>query len=324
MIIMDDTLHNALKKLTGAEPEPRGWFRWLHNHYLRRYGVVHKDLVYGELYEEEWQLLSDEPTPLYQRINDPELMITFLNSQAWAAGMFFLFKSVGKNWKQLNRTARGNFFAGITEHNGAGSLFETCIEIFPEMEFTPESLCQLACNAIKYNRLDLLKLLLSAKVDLTSEIRRFDVFETHSSWEIDELKKLSHRVIDMILEAALIQNKPAAAKMALEHGADPNIPVWQLERSYNKKYSALGYAIDSEFQQNNQPHREMAELLLEHGASPVGIPYAGMDSEFKFAVDKEWHDFAKRLISMGAQLTRSTTSEDITEAGKIAGSEPLV
>lgn len=311
-----------LKKLAGDVPiEPKGWFRWMHDHYLGRYGVRKGYMFEDSPYFAEWLQLSDNPEPLHQVINVQDLLISFLNCHAWTAGVCGLFKTVFHCWDQLSRTSRGYFFAGITEQHAFDSIFNAIIKSIPMMDLTPDSLCQLACNAVKNNRLDLLELLLTDSVDLTSEIRRFDASDPQRDWISDELKNLSHRVIDMILEAALIQNKPAAARLALAHGANPNIPVWQLERSSNKRYSTLGYVIDSEFQQNNEPHREMAELLLEHGASPVGIPYAGMDSELYLAIEKGWDDFAKRLISMGAQLTKSTAPEESSEAGRVSGSE---
>ena len=197
------------------------------------------------------------------------------------------------------------------------------VEKLPDMSLSPESLCQLACNAIKYNKSDLLEALLSKYPAPTDEIKRFGAHDSSGAWEEEEIAKLSHRVIDMILEAALISNNTAAARLALEHGADPDIPIWQLERSYNRKYSPLGYTIDSEFMQNNEPRSEMIELLLKHGASAVGIAYAGYNRELFFALDKKKHDLADLLISKGACLVKASNS-DTGEGVRTAGSESMV
>lgn len=292
--------NEQLRKLADLEPvEPRGWFRWLHNHYLGRSGVIHAALTFGDLYKDEWRELSDKPRPLHETIDDPELMIAFLNRHAWMAGMCLLIQTVGTYWLQMDSTARGNFFAGISERDTSDKMFERAIRNIPKMDFTPESLCQLACNAIKNDRIDLLTLLLPSKVDLTANIRRFEGFKS-SFDENEELEQVSHRVIDMILEAALIRNNPDAVRLALEHGADPNIPLWQLERSFNEKHSGLSYAI-------SEDQRELAEILLQHGASPSGISFAGQNQELFLAISRGWDDHAEQLIANGAQLSSPAT-----------------
>jgi hypothetical protein len=256
---------DQLRKLTDSEPvEPRGWFRWLHNHYLGRSGDRYVGLTFGDLFTDEWRELSDKPIPLHESIDNPELMKVFLNRHAWMAGMCLMVQTVGTYWQQLDMTARGNFFAGISERDSSGQQFDRAVRNIPIMDFTPESLCQLACNAIKHNRIDLLELLLSSKVDLTTNIRRFDGINT---WDNEEIEQVSHRVVDMILEAALIRNSPDAVRLALKHGADPNIPVWQLERSFNEKHSALSYVI-------SEDQKLLAEMLLQHGASASGTSFA--------------------------------------------------
>lgn len=300
---MGKPLNDMLTSLAADEPvEPRGWFRWLHNHYLGRYGMRHLNLVYGDLYNDEWGQLSDKPTPLYERVNDPELMTAFLNRHAWAAGMFSLVQSVGEYWEQLDRTARGAFFAGVTELDGSEFTFNAVMRNLSVLDFTPESLCQLACNAIRYKRIDLLENLLSTHAEqLIAEIRRFDAMGHPYFGEPDILTQVSRRVIDMVLEAALIRNNPEAVKLLLEHGADPDLQVWQLERSYNEKHSGLSYAISAD-------HRVLAELLLEHGASPTGTSFAGRNLELFQAINRGWDDLAERLISKGALLSPPSSS----------------
>lgn len=312
------TTIEQLQKLEAIEPaEPKGWFCWLHNHYLVRYGDMHLGLTFGDYYTKDWAQVSDNPIPLCEQVDNEELLTSFLNRHAWMAGMQQLFPTVDKYWEQLDRTARGAFFAGASEMNPSDDLFDTARRKFPDMDFTPESLCQLGCNAIKYLRNDLLELLLSADHDLTTTIHRFGVSSKAGGWEDDELSKVSHRVIDMLLETALIWNRPESVLLTLGKGADPNIPIWQLERSYNMKYSALGYAISEDY-------RKLAEILLDNGASVAGIQFSGANHELYLAIEKSWDDLAEQMIFKGAKLSLPLNSELKKSTVKSAGSEYLV
>lgn len=250
-----------LDALMSVEPaEPRGWFRWLHHHYLFRHGHNHEFALFGNLYNDAWQGISDTPTPLYKRQDDVFMLEAVLNRHAWMAGMVPLVTSVFACWHNLERPARGAFLAGLSERLGFDDVMDSAMTHLHEADFSPESLCQLVCNYVKYGRIDLFETLLSSSVELTAEIRRFDAFQTAVFNEDEILAQLSHRVIDLILEAALIRNHPEAASLALKYGADPNIPIWQLERSSNHHYSALGYVM-------REGYSDLVELLLKSGAS---------------------------------------------------------
>jgi|GEM_PF-1725982 hypothetical protein len=324
MKTIDSGEQHQFEQLMGSETiEPRGWFRWLHNHYLGRYGNCHPDLVYGDSFYDVWGKVSDKPEPLYKRAGTQEQWIEILNRNAWAAGMGGkLTFTVGNHWRMLNSDARGAFFAGASEFTPQISM-KKALELLPLMSLTPESLCQLACNAIKHNKLDLLEALLAQYPAPMFEIKRFGAYDTPDAWESKELENLSSRVIDLILEAALIQNNTRAAQLALEHGADPNIPIWQLERSFNKKYSALGYSIDSEFSQNMKSHKEMTSLLLDSGASAAGIAYSGYNKELSLALAMGQRDLVDRLILKGASLVKPLKKEE-PAAVRTAGSESIV
>lgn len=321
----DQKARHLFEQLLASEPlEPRGWFRWLHNHYLGRYGLRYPVLVTGEDFNDVWGKASDMAEPLYQRVGTPEEWALLLNRNAWAAGMGGkLSHTVLHYLKLLTREARGAFLAGLSELHSDSKIIERALDFLPSLELSPESLCQLACNAIKYNKPDLLQALLVKYPAPTDRIRRFGAYAMPDDWENREIEKLSNRVIDLILEAALISNNTAAARLALEHGADPNIPVWQLERSCNKRYSALGYAIDTEFIYNNETHKDMVDLLLESGASAAGIAYAGYNSELALALAQGEKELVDRLIFQGASLSRPA---DDTERVTIRteGSESMV
>lgn len=325
MELHDQNDQQQFEQLLASETiEPRGWFRWLHNHYLGRYGGCHPELVAGDAFYDVWGKVSDKPEPMYIRIGTTEQWVEILNQNAWAAGMGGrLTYTVAKHWRMLRSEARSAFFAGLSELHPDEASMQKVPELLPVMSLAPESLCQLACNAIRYNKPDLLKALLTKYPSPTYAIKRFSAYDTPDAWETNELEKLSHRVIDLILEAALLWNNIAAAKLALEHGADPNIPIWQLERSYNKKYSALGYAIDTEFIYSRETHKAMIDLLLDNGASAAGIAYSGYNSELSLALAMRERDLVDRLISQGASLSKPEQREK-RETVRTEGSESIV
>lgn len=261
---MNNQLHHILTQLAVSEPlEPRGCFRWLHNHYLWRYGFMHPGFVVEGLDAGLWSQLADTPEPLHKRVDNEDLLLDVVNSHAWSFGIMKLNDTVLALWDRLEPLSRVAFLAAISERGNADVYFNMLITFSGNLEYSPELFCQLACNAIHAGRRDILEHLLVQPVDLTASIRRFPANTSHDGWEQGVIDQLSHRVIDMILEASLIKNDTTMARLALQHGANPGMPVWQLERSYNHKFSALGYVIDSEYVQNMQPHGEMVELLLE-------------------------------------------------------------
>lgn len=305
MKAMDKNLQSALTQLAVTEPvEPRGIFRWLHNHYLWRYGRMHTEFLFTGHDSCIWQQLADRPVPVYKRSDDDDLLLDVVNCHAWSFGLMGLKETTLALWDKLEPDSRAAFLAASSERGDADTCLNMLVTFSGSLAYSPESFCQLACNTIRAGRFDILEHLLAQPVDLEAAIRRFPAYQSLDGWENEQIARLSHRVIDIIFEASLIRNRPDMARLALDHGADPAIPVWQLERSYNHCFSALGYVIDSEFMQDMRPRREMAELLLEYGAPAAGVPFSGPGYELFLAVRKEWYDFAERLIALGAPANR--------------------
>ena len=74
-------------------------------------------------------------------------------------------------------------------------------------------------------------------------------------------------------------------QLALHTGADPNLPVWRLERSFNEKHCALSFAI-------SQSYRHAAEMLLKAGASAEGTDFTS-------------HNYpSTRLCAKGGMISR--------------------
>lgn len=319
------TTNEWLKTMTTEEPaEPRGWFRWLHNHYLGRYGSMHPGMINGDTFS-TWEKTSPNPDTPEEKV-DIDLLAALLERHAWACGMKKYTKAAAGLWDRLSSLSRGAFMAGLSEQafDEEPDLIDRTMSRLDSAELSPESLCQLACNAIKNKRTDLLEALLAQYQQPTGIVRRFSASDSGDAWESEEVERLSPRVIDMILEASLICNNIDAARLALTHGANPDIPFWQLERSSNHKYSALGYVIDSEHAQNMQSHNEMAELLLDQGASPSGIAYAGYNHELFLALGNGWYDLADRLLAHGASFQKPVSTDEIAPAVRTAGSESVV
>jgi hypothetical protein len=301
---------------------------------------MHPEIVIKGLNLELWALLQDKPEPLYTRVNNEDLLLDVINIHAWSMGIMRLKDTVLAVWDKIEPLSRASFLAAMTELGGtdpfrdkaelfsktsflergeASPYFNMLVSFDGHLEYSLDTFCQLACNAIHSDRIDILKHLLTQPVDLTASVRRFSASRSYDNWEQKEIEKLSHRIIDMILEAALIENNLDMARLALQHGADPNIPIWQLERSYNHKYSALGYVIDMEF-----PYRGMIDLLLDQGASAAGTPYGGYNHELFLALGKGRYELVDRLISLGAGLSKPAKSADNSEVTKTAGCEHMV
>ncbi len=332
-----------LAELATAEPvEPRGWFRWLHNHYLGRYGDMHSGMLFGG-FNKAWQQIADKPEPAYKQLEAPDLWVQVLNRHAWTAGIHLLTKTTIAFWSRLDPFARSAFFAGLTERDPSESVMNALLKLMPSMRFSAETLCQLACNAIKYNRMDLLNAFLKTDLDLTTEIERFVGYNTPDDWEAETLTQVSHRVIDMLLEAALFWNNCPAMALALEHGASPDIPIWQVERSYNDKHCALSFALAEKDQpmvmgqapivsgsQLIEGHAlvdntcPMVRLLLDAGADPAGNCFAGRNSPLFYAAKMKLDDIAEELVAKGASFAYSPERENTPVDVALAGCESMV
>ena len=310
MTLKDDLL-NQLQET--APPEPRGWFRWLHNHYLGRYGITEPRFEEA-LASQRWQELQKNWSDFSEK--DRAALIPLIGRDAWTVG-YLGFKEIAEScWAHLTAHERGALFAGITESRTGGESFEWIRSRLPDgVAFLPESACQIACNAIRYEWPEVLLLILNSGADLSVTIGRGDdqIYpKTH--WP-DMLPKLSHRVIDMILEAALIRNASDAIRLALERGADPNIPVWRLERSFNEKHCALSFAI-------SEDRKETAELLLKAGASARGTDFSPSDYPLFLTIRRGWDDLADILIKRGASLRKPDETRPTSQS--LEGSESQV
>ena len=304
-----------LTRLQDAEPvEARGWFRWLHNHFLGRYSYSdrHFDAMIAS---QGWQDVSQSFPGFSQE--EISALVPVVGRHAWTVGYLGLTELADAGWELLKPQDRGAMLAGLTEAHVQPELVAWIRKRLPDCVFSPESACEIACNAIWHQWPDVFAAVLQSGTDLSASIHRGDDGGYPETRWPDLLRRLSHRVIDMILEAALVRDDSEAVRMALDKGADANIPVWKLERSFNEKHCALTLAISEE-------RRNVAEMLLAAGASATGTNFTTPNYPLYLAISNGWDDFAERLLQNGASLRIPEASGQPLSAPKAEGSESEV
>lgn len=275
-----------------SETTPYGLFRYLYNHYQVRY---------PDYYMFVEPLLPREAVEALEKIEVKDLEV-HLGEDSWLIGIERpdLAESVQALWGGLSPLTRGNYLAGFTERTYFGcpqmesrlSFLRDQMRDSAKTDFTPEAACEIGCCLVAMGEVAAFSDLLQADVDWEQEIDRASVRDARR-WKT--IGKLSRRVIDIFLEAALIVKRPEAVKLALAHGANPNILVWRLERSSNGLYTALSYAIHHEF-------NAAVDALLEGGADPRGSDSAPQRSPLAQAFQQTDFDLIKRLLAAGASL----------------------
>jgi hypothetical protein len=306
------TIRNLSSRLQQAQPtEPRGWFRWLHDHFAGRRGL-HNPGLEQKLAEQGWRELSQRFPNLSPK--ERAKLIPIIARHAWSVGRLELIELAESSWGRLGPSERGAILAGLSEADPRAELLDWLRQRLPDCAFSPESACQLACNAIWHEWSDVLSAVLNSGTDLSATIHRGDAWDYPRTRWPKILCKLSHRVIDMVLEAALVRNNQEAMQLALRAGAYPNIPVWRLERSFNEKHCALSFAI-------SQDCRRTAETLLEAGASAEGTDFASHNYPLYQAVRKGWDDLARAFLKQGASLRLPEASRQHVVLPKTEGSE---
>ncbi len=286
--------------------EPTGWFRWLYFHYSFRNPVPNKVLARTFKSIELPEFAADFSD--FWAAN-PNQVLSVVARHAWALGTIGKTDLAEKCWAGIMPESRGAFLAGLSEIANSPEIQEWITNHVTGASFSPESACQLACNSIRYsNDTVLASIILNAEVNwLAPVLRGFGNDRADLEWH-KILRQLSNRLIDLILEAAILCNKPEAVQAALKRGAHPDIPIWRLERSYNEQYCALSYVI-----QNGQD--DLAKILLEAGANPKGTAFGADDAPLYFALSTGADDMAEQLVMRGAAI-KPITPYPGTESAK--------
>ena len=293
-IIADwDSLLNKLEATPAKVAE--GPFRWPHH------GFFSRERAYVELpLEATWQeidrVLTSQPQMLSLHL------VESVNRHAWEAGKVLSQSSMDLLRPRLDPEARGRLLAASTDRK-----FEFEAAHWDDVSLTPETLLEIATQACRRRDAALLARVLNkggSMMDMT--VRRMEPL-SHGQWSdegrwSEQVAKLSHRVADMLLETALTRAFPEGVEMTLALGADPNITLWRLERSYNAWHTSLSFVLSEwpslirgEVQAVNDTERGI-QLLIQHPAFTKGSRHFPALME---ALQCERHDLCDRLLTAG-------------------------
>lgn len=330
--------------LTGTK-RPQGIVDWMHYGFALRYGGI-RDFVEGE---EEWGQLEEAADAIGKEM----LMkvLTLLEARAWTAGTLLMRRLPGLLWPELSTLARGRYLAGLARHirraanpnsidiligdqlSGASAptVFDVVAEILRELpaaELNAESAAEIGANAFYSNRFDVLDSVLTHQ-DFHGDghVPRLNGYPDQMRFE-RQLSQHSTRLLDVLLEAAVRCHQPSAMRILLERGASPDIPCWNLERSYSDWFSALSFAIHALREVEDTAHvQEMIELLIKHGANAQGLACEGLNNPLMHAMRSQRWSLVDRLLEHGACFNggRDYKPEDFKKKGQlIPGGHPLI
>jgi hypothetical protein len=302
--------------LTGIK-RPQGIVDWMHYGFALRYGGI-RDHVEGETIWGQLEAAADNLAR--KRILK---ILPLLEERAWTVGSLLMRRLPAILWPELSAFARGRFLAGLARHmrraaspesldlligdqlSGASApaVFDVVSEIrrkLPDASLDAESAAEIGANAIDSNRLDVLELVLAHR-DFSADGHVSRISYPEQERFARQLSQHSTRLLDVLLEAAVRCHHPAAMRILLERGASPNIPCWNLERSYNDWFSALSFAIHALGRvKDNAQAWEMIDLLLAHGANAQGLECEGRHKPLMHAMQGNHWDLVDRLLEHGA------------------------
>jgi hypothetical protein len=234
--------------------------------------------------------------------------ITLLfEERAWNAGALCLTRLAEMVWSKLSRTARGHFLGGIASfRNRQAPLLPTewFITRLEDCDLDMNAAIEIGTHAAIVGRVELLRALL--KRDLPSEpvVRQRSALR-EDEFEVQFLRKHSTSFVDVILEAAVRANTVETARLALEYGANPNIPCWVLDRNWSEWFGTLSFAInDDATLRKKLEGNPMLEILLQAGVNVRGLPGEDRGKPLFLAVLRKNWILARRLLANGAKFER--------------------
>jgi len=177
---------------------------------------------------------------------DAEAITALLEQRAWTVGSLHLMPLAERIWLRLYRVARGNFLAGLAgaRLQDRGEAADWMHAHLPDCDFESASAAEVGACMAGAGQLDLLRAILG-RSDLPKKRVKRLTGSMHQHRFEREIRQISTRLLDVWLEAAIRSRRVGAVKLLLERGANPNIPCWLLERSYNESFGALSFAIDN-------------------------------------------------------------------------------
>ena len=188
-----------------------------------------------------------------------------------------------------------------------------------EAKFDIVCALEFGCNAIYFKQVDLFeRIVRMASIFHDQQVTRFDGSKSEDkSWQ-ETLGALPTRFIDIWLEAAVRGKNRAAMLRCLECGANPNISIWTLERSYNEKESLLCQVVkdissyDGEI--GSEDHNFVISLL-DKGADPVGSDFEGKNRALYFALRACDWKLVDKMLDLGASFSGGNLGDPVKTAG---------
>jgi len=299
---MKEQLPALLESISATQPVmSMGLFRLLHNSYFGRYRF-RTDLP--EKRTEDWERVAETVAADVSAV-DPKL-ISLAEKHAWLLGHLDLRRLTEQIWPRLTRTARGRLLAGVSEHLEAPEIVGWVTSKQPGCAFDLDSAWEFGCNAIYFNQPEIFRTLLDQCTDLVDQRvdRITPLGQEGESWR-KQLEPLPNRLLDVWLEAAVRVVNYDLIRVCLQAGADPNIPIWRLERSFNERNSVLGCIIDEEGSKDGKIEGEALgciQNLVAMGADPEGREYEGRNLALAKAFERRAWVLADYLLDHGAKF----------------------
>jgi len=92
--------------------EARGWFRWLHNHFLGRYRTLSTRLEESAPFEALHQIEQSWKEVSFDQLFD---CVPAIEKHAWLVGRLGLHNIIAACWSGIQPSARGAILAALTE-----------------------------------------------------------------------------------------------------------------------------------------------------------------------------------------------------------------
>jgi hypothetical protein len=319
---MPHSLHETLGTLAAIPiTRPPGLLEELHNGFAMRYGgyCAYRTAAL------EWIALDEMADELDRHQLDD--VLPTLDQRAWEAGSHGAVRLATRLWSWISSPAKGQFLAGAARHlsrkraeEGANKLADFLVENLAAAQFEPQGAAEIAANAIRADWPVLLDAIMAHPDFNTNAI--IERLYSDSNWNrfSDQVSQHATRTLDVLLETAVRCLRPDTTKQLLEVGACPDLPCWNLERSFSDWFSLLSYSLYSLWEsEDRDAAMRIFDLLLEHGANPLGLPCEGLNHPLKLALDNRCWDIAHRLLDLGAGFDggRHLTAEDFEKPGRL-------
>ncbi|MFK5923394.1 MAG: hypothetical protein QM496_14550 [Verrucomicrobiota bacterium] len=302
--------------------EPIGWFQWMHEGFMSRSPLWERIITY--LPQPEPQGWQSWPSPASDCSSLYTEQVKQIERHAWQFGFENLHSILLTVWKDLSPQARGRALAGLSEECPYPQPTDTPAKIFTwiserchddaDITFDSDSVTQLICNFTRREQALETEQETATLLQLSFEnvnqwgdspVHRYSHGGPSNSCS-KEMADLSSNALDRCLEAAVRSDHSEATRRCLEAGADPDINVWILDRSYNEKHCALTFALSyrgcssTATPPPSTPPTPLWQLLLAAGANAAGTRFSGLNKPLFYAVRTNQQVLTEYLLDSGA------------------------